>query len=923
MKQPNESVSVSDARAQSPPTHTLPYRDCNVRSSRSIFLLAGDGDSACVPNQLHSFIIMTSRLLPAIGTVVLIALTSCRGTGARTNQAPAPATNPAGGAAAPSTTSTSPTQQSTPPQGTPPGAPPGGAAGEPAPRPYAQVIRGEVRTRAGLFTTHQIGGTLYFEIPARALGKDMLLVTQVAKANDGDGYGGMPGGELVVRWERRGHRVLLRTVSYASVSDPSAPIASAVEAASYAPILASFNVAAYGPDSAPVVDVSRLYTAPPNEISIVRQVPGAIDAGRSFLERVSTFPENVEVEATLTVNATPQPQAFLPGFPPTPPAPGTPPTAKSFLMHWSMVKLPDTPMKARLRDSRVGYFFTTTVDYGRQEQRAPVRNYITRWRLEKRDPSAAISEPVKPIEYYVDPATPAWLVPWVKAGIEEWQVAFEAAGFRRAIIAREAPRNDPEWSAEDARHSVVRWLPSQVENAFGPSVVDPRSGEILEADVRFYHNFMYTLTWWYWTQVGHLDPRAAVLPLPDSLQGRLVQFLVAHEVGHTLGLPHNQAASAMYPADSVRSRTWVARMGHSPTVMDYARFNYVAQPEDSIAIADLVPKIGPYDKYSVQWGYQPIPGARTPDEERPVLDSLARLQDTVPWFRYGIPDDFGAFPYTAYFEAVGDDDAIKSSTLGIRNLQRTLPRLPAATTKPTEDVSQLRDGYTRLLNQFQNYIWHVANVVGSSTGQEKYGSQPGNRFTPASRDRQRAAVAFMQEQLFTTPTWLLDPAILRRLEPEGAVSRINQVQRSMLGVLLDENRLARLVEYEALGATPRPYALTELFADLRTGIWSELGAPRVRIDAYRRGLQRVYLDIVATRLAAVRSTTPRLSSSAQTGQFAVAPSRQLTDTKAVMREELRRLDASLAQALGRSADAITRAHIADARWQIQQMLNPR
>lgn len=865
---------------------------------------------------------LRSRVSVAFVALGVIALASCSRSRASTRPQPATTTTPAQAA-------------NTPTQGTTPANPPAGnqaqtpaaptPGGDPPPRPYAQVIRDGMQTRDGLFKTHMNGSLLYFEIPSRELGKDMLLVTQVAKTNAGDGYGGLPQGEIVVRWERRGHRVLLRLVTYASVSDPSAPIAQAVEASNYAPILASFNVAAYGPDSAAVVDVSRFYLAPPNEVSVLRTFRGSIDASRSFLERAASFPTNVEVEATLTVNATPVAQSPIPGLPPQQPAPGTPSTSKSFLMHWSMVRLPEAPMPARLRDSRVGYFFTSTVDYSRPEQRAPMRHYITRWRLEKRDPSAAISEPVKPITFYVDPATPAWLVPWVKRGVEEWQVAFEAAGFRRAIVALDppSPAQEPDWSPEDARYSVIRWLPSETENAFGPSVVDPRSGEILEADVRFFHNFMLTMTWWYWTQVGHLDPRAARVPLPDSLQGRLVQWMVAHEVGHTLGLPHNQAASAMYPADSVRSRMWVARMGHTPSVMDYSRFNYVAQPEDSIAIADLVPRIGPYDRFSVQWGYMPVPGARTPDEERQALDALARQQDSVPWFRYGIPDDFGAYPFTSYFEAVGDADAIQSTTLGIRNLQRLVPRLIGATSRPDEDVSLLREGYTRLVNQFVNEIRHVTHLVGASTGQEKYGSQPGDRFVPMPRDRQRAAVALVQAQLFTTPDWLLDARVLRRLEPDGAVTRINAAQRAMLAVLMNDDRMARLVEYEALGGPTPAYPLTEFLGDLRTGIWRELGAGAVRIDAYRRGLQRSYLDLIAIKLNAAAPTAPRLSSSAQTGQFVVAPARQLTDVKAALRQELRLLDASLARAQSRANDAMTRAHLADARWQVARLLDPR
>ena len=793
------------------------------------------------------------------------------------------------------------------------------------PRPYAQVIRGAVVTKSGLFKTHLIGSSLYYEIPASELGKEMLLVSQIAKNNDGDGYGGEPLDQRVVKWERRGNRVLFRNVSHAIISDPSVPIAGAVRNSNYDAILAIFPVAAFGPDSAAVIDVTRLYTSPPNEISAIQSIRGTLDAARSFLERVAAYPRNVEVEASLTINAQPQAQSFAPGVPPQQPAPGTPTSTKSVVVHWSMVKLPDEPMLPRLRDSRVGYFYTSTTDFSRPEQRAQQRHFIAKYRLDKKDPSAAISEPVKPIVYYVDPATPAWLVPWVKKGVEEWQVAFEAAGFRNAIIAKEAPskEEDPDWSMEDARYSSIRWLPSTTENANGPHDSDPRTGEILNADVNMYHNIMNLQTWWYWTQVGPLDPRAMKLPFPDSLQGRLVQFVVAHEVGHTLGLPHNQFASSTYPADSVRSRTWVARMGHSPSIMDYARFNYVAQPEDNIPLDQLIPKVGVYDKYAIRWGYAPIPGARTSDDERPALDAIAREQDATPWYRYGVPDDFGAIPFTAYSEAVGDQDAVKSTELGIRNLKRLMPMLVPATTQPTEDVSFTKEGYNRIIGQLMNELRHVAAIPGSSTGQEKFGSQPGPRFTPIPRERQREAVKFLQDNLFTTPTWLLDPAVLRRLEPDGAVARINTAQRGVLSALMTEDRMARLVEYEALPGARGSYSIGEYLSDIRTGIWSELGTVSVRVDAYRRGLQRSYVELVTARLNAPPPTTPRMSSSSQTGQSYTQAARPSTDMKAMLRQELRGLDGQLATAQSKAADAMTRAHLADIRWQIKQVLEPK
>ena len=365
-----------------------------------------------------------------------------------------------------------------------PGGPSGPAlGGDPMPRPYATVITAEAKSRPGLFKTHRLGSRVFFEIPRSELGKDMLLVTRTARVPLDAGYGGQQvGRSYVLRWERRDHRVLVRAVSYQTVADSTTPIYQAVRNSNNDIIVAAFNVEAYGPDSAAVIEVSKLYTAPPPELSPGAQFRGAPDPSRSFVERVLSFPTNVEVEATLTF---PPPPPGLAGAPAANPfAPAATGTA-SVGMHWSMIKLPDQPMMPRLADKRIGFFSLQKLDYGRPEQRAEERQYIVRWRLEKKDPSATLSDPIKPITYYVDPNTPDWLKPYVRRGIEQWQVAFEAAGFRKAIVAKDAPTKaeDPDWAPEDARYSVVRWFPSTVENATGPNVNDPRSGEILESDI--------------------------------------------------------------------------------------------------------------------------------------------------------------------------------------------------------------------------------------------------------------------------------------------------------------------------------------------------------------------------------------------------------------------------------------------------------
>jgi len=797
-------------------------------------------------------------------------------------------------------------------------------------KPFNSIITSKAVSKSGMFNVHKVEEKYYFEIPFPMLGKEMLAVTRYVRTPTAGGYGGELLNRQMIRFERgTEQKVFLRTKAVVNVSsDTSTPIYKAVLNSNVDPIAAAFEIKSIRKDTSLLIDVTDFFTGDAQIIGFNSNAKsqyrlGALQSDRSYIQSMRPYPINIEIKTVKTYVVSPPPMG--------PPSPNAPPSvtlpggaASGFAtieLNTSIIQLPEQPMKKRLFDPRVGYFSTGYTVYDEEGQRTEDPSFAVRWRLEPKNQEDAerqqrgeLIEPAKPIVYYIDPATPKKWRPFLIQGVDDWQIAFEQAGWKNAIHAEEFPEMDSTMSLEDARYSAIRYFASPIENAYGPNVNDPRTGEILESHIGWYHNVMKLLNKWYRTQTAAVDPKARLNEFDDALMGQLIRFISSHEVGHTLGLRHNFGASNATPVEKLRDKNYMAAHGHTSSIMDYARFNYVAQPEDSVT--DLFPRIGDYDKWAIEWGYKPIYDSKDEKADQVILNEWFKTK-AYPNQRLWFLTEINPYDPRAQNEDLGDN-AMLASEYGIKNLKRILPNLMEWTKEDAKDYRMLKEAYESVVDQFRRYLGHVGKYIGGIYETPKTYDQSSPIYEPTSASLQRDAVRFLSKHIFTTPTWIIHPDVLNKIQPGQGMENIRALQEPVINGIFNEDRLQRMIETST--QVPGSYKVTDLLKDMQNSIWSDLQGTK-EIDIYRRNLQKIYVERLIQMLLTPAGPSNPVSVFGTTIPGRMDPKKN--DVLSLIRGHLKNLRGLVIQATPGRGNSISAMHLEDLSYRIQKALDPK
>ena len=801
------------------------------------------------------------------------------------------------------------------------------------PKAFKDLIDTSAVSQKGMISVHKMAEKWFFEIPDSLLNYDMMSVTRYSKTAAGGGiFGGEEVNKQMLRWEKGlDNNLLLRSVTIVMTSaDSTKPIFQAVKNSNSDPIIGVFEIKAIKKDpkgNSSVIEVTDFFNAD-NQVfslgSIEKQIHklAAFKKEASFIEKISTYPINTEIRTVKTfavvppvisISPTPTIGSYLPS--------GLDAGVVTLEMNTSLILLPRKPMRKRLFDSRVGYFANQYSIFGEESQRSDTEVFAVRWRLEpknsedaKKQKNGELIEPKKPIVYYIDPATPEKWRKYLKAGVDDWQVAFEKAGWKNAIRGEYWPQKDSTMSLEDARYSVIRYFAADIQNAYGPNVHDPRSGEILESHIGWYHNVMRLLRNWYIVQAAAVDPKARKKKFDDALMGELVRFVSSHEIGHTLGLRHNMGASSATPVEKLRDKEWVNLNGHTASIMDYARFNYVAQPEDGVT--NLFPRIGDYDKWAIKWGYSNLQDSNDAEEDGKTLNKWTKEAYKNPRLHFGTEIS----PYDPRYQTEDlSDNAMKASEYGIKNLKRILPDLIEWSKEDGESYKELEELYNNVATQYRRYLGHVIKNVGGIYDNPVTYDMEGPTFTTVPKATQKEAVEFLNNQLFKTPLWLYDSNILSKIKPESGVEAVKALQEYALTSLFAGDRTVRLME---TGLSSKFYTLDDLFTDLEGGIWSEVKKHQP-VDLYRRNLQKVYAEKLIAMLKPGRANVLSIPVGVTHGFSTRVVELEKTDLPSITRAHLESLKTTIQSAVPLTTDKISKYHLLDILQRIKFALDPK